>query len=346
MIAIILVNWNGADDTIECLESLLRLDRDDFRIIVCDNGSSEDLGARLRSWLKDRDAPLPDNAVWRQLPTRRRHEPTLREILATDAWDSDYLISLVQIGWNSGFAHANNVGIGLALAEPAVDFLWLLNNDTVVSPQSLTKLVERIEEDAGVGIVGSTLLYYQAPAMVQGFGGYFNPLTTRSGQIGHLADRSRVPPRAAVEQDLAYVIGASMLVGREFVASVGKMEEKYFLYYEEVDWANRGRPDYCLAWAPGSIVFHKEGASLGTNSAGRPSDLSIFFVNRGIILLYAKFYPLLIPVALLKTVYNFSRYLLRGDFRGCRQVVWGVRSAIFGSRNGLPESDRARLALL
>jgi len=112
-------------------------------------------------------------------------------------------------------------------------------------------------------------------------------------------------------------------------------------------WTGQTGDAPTIAWRGAGIDrLSQEGASLGTNSAGRPSDLSIFFVNRGIILLYAKFYPLLIPVALLKTVFNFSRYLLRGDFRGCRQVVWGVRSAIFGSRNGLPEVDRARLALL
>jgi GT2 family glycosyltransferase len=69
---------------------------------------------------------------------------------------------------------------------------------------------------------------------------------------------------AAVERELAYVMGASMLVSAAFIRTVGLMQEDYFLYYEEADWAARGRGQFDLGYAPRSQVFHKSGANSST----------------------------------------------------------------------------------
>jgi GT2 family glycosyltransferase len=69
--------------------------------------------------------------------------------------------------------------------------------------------------------------------------------------------------RDEVERDMAYVVGASLLASRAFLESVGLMCEDYFLFFEELDWALRAKGHFRLAWAPGSLVYHKEGRSTG-----------------------------------------------------------------------------------
>src|SRR5690606_5006085 len=85
--------------------------------------------------------------------------------------EHDIPLVLVRTGANLGFAGGNNVGLGYALARPDVDAVWLLNNDTVVHPEAARALIEIMARDPGIGICGSTLLYYDRPELVQALGG-------------------------------------------------------------------------------------------------------------------------------------------------------------------------------
>ena len=93
-----------------------------------------------------------------------------------------------------------------------------------------------------------------------------------------------------------YVVGASMLVSKEFLEDVGLMCEDYFLYFEETDWAMRARGRYSLVYAIGSIVYHKVGASIGTRSnPARKSVLCDFHSVRNRLFFTYRFYPLALP---------------------------------------------------
>ena len=99
---------------------------------------------------------------------------------------------------------------------------------------------------------------------------------------------------------MSYVTGAAMLVSRAFIENTGLMEEGYFLYFEELDWAARGRCRFRLGYAPDSIVVHKEGASIGSKASGG-SPLSMFYLFRNRIRFCRRFYPWFLP-----TVFVFS----------------------------------------
>lgn len=335
MIVIAIVNWNGDDDTVECLESLMRLDHDEFRVIICDNGSRVPLGPRLREWAAAASSGPYEHMLWREdLGVARRHRPTLNVVTPQDRWDPDALVTLVEIGWNSGFAHANNQAIKMALSVPETTHIWLLNNDTIVRPDTLANLARRAAEDTKPSIIGSTLAYYHRPDMVQGLGGHYDVPIARTVQIGNKISVADLPATAEVEARLNFVIGASMLLSRSFIETAGLMEERYFLYFEEFDWALRAGGPGRLGWARDSIVYHKEGASIGTDSLGGDSEVAVFYLNRGLPLFYWKHFRLLMPMVCLKIAFNYLRLVRRGEHQLARAVLNGAKSGLSALMRG------------
>lgn len=265
---VVLLNWNGWRDTLECLDSLFAEGATPCRVLVCDNASRDESIARIRGWAEARFG----NAF---AHLKRS------DVDAGVRLGDGQRFALIENGGNLGFAAGNNVGIRLALRDPRCDYVWVLNNDTVVLPDALGHAVQRMQADTGLGLCGSTLVYFDEPDKVQALGGAtYSRWSGRSRHVGAFLPRSEVPgDGAAVEAQFSYVVGAAMLVSRAFLEQVGLMQEDYFLYYEEIDWATRGAGRFRLGYAPGSVVLHKEGASIGTAASGG-SPLSVYFLYR------------------------------------------------------------------
>lgn len=260
---VILVNWQGWADTVECLESLLRSDHERFQVVVCDNASPDGSLEKLKAWAEGHLEAAP--GAWPRLTTPPVAKPVPHRVLdraqaEAGTWSEADRLVLVATGANLGFAGGNNVALRGALARGDFAHAWLLNNDTVVAPDALRQLVQRLDEAPGAGLCGSTLYDYDEPHAVQAYGG------SRYSRWLAMPRRLRPPHsgrREEVERDMAYVVGASLLASRAFLESVGLMCEDYFLFFEELDWALRAKGRFRLAWAPASIVYHKEGRSTG-----------------------------------------------------------------------------------
>jgi len=177
------------------------------------------------------------------------------------------------------------------------DYLWLLNNVTIVEPGALQALCTRMSETPRAGMCGSTLLHYGDPRKVQAWGGgYYCKWIGLPWHQGRLMRSSNSINRERAERWMNYVVGASMLVSRKFLEDVGLMCEDYFLYFEETDWAMRARGQYVLAYAPASIVYHKVGASIGTSSnPGKKSFLCDYYSIRNRLLFTRRFFPEALP---------------------------------------------------
>lgn len=295
---VILLNWNGWRDTIECLESVLRLDYPDYKVIVCDNASSDGSMEHIRGWARGDLAAESRNPALASLVTPPIPKP-VRFIEVHPGQGPDHRgdqaapLVLIQTGANLGFAGGNNVGLRYALAQGDCDFAWILNNDTVVRPDALSQLVQRMQERPDTGICGSTLLYYHDPSRVQAWGGsVYNKWFARVGHIGKLTSATQLPEAQDVEREMAYVVGASMLVRRSFLEQIGLMDEQYFLYFEDLDWATKGQGFFPLGYCPRSIVYHKEGTSIGSyRVTAHQSVLAEFYATRNRILFTRKRYP-------------------------------------------------------
>jgi GT2 family glycosyltransferase len=275
---IILVNWNGWQDTLECLQSLDELNYSNYSVVVVDNGSSDKSVDKIST-------AFPE-------------------------------VHLIESGQNLGFAGGNNFGIEFSL-ERGTDYCWLLNNDTTVEPNALAALVERMEKDPTIGICGSKLIYYHQRDTIQVLGGgsYNKWLATTDNFGQHQPVDTPCNPQQ-IEDDIDFVIGASMLVSRRFLNKVGWLSEDYFLYYEEIDWGIRAQPHFSLGFTPESIVYHKEGAS--TQATNRRKDnksrLSDYYLVKNRFKLTLKFYPYLLPLMYLTTGWTIINRMRRGQW--------------------------------
>jgi len=263
---IVILNWNGWRDTHACLESLAGLTHPNARVIVVDNASEDGSEARLREL-----------------------HPAL---------------TLLQSGANLGFAGGNNVGLRYAL-ENGAEYVWLLNNDTLVEPDALTALVDKMQREPDLGLCGSTLLYEADRNTVQALGGArYNRWLGTVEHIGQHQPRTQSVDERAVEGQLSYLIGASMLASRAFLEQVGLLQDDYFLYFEELDWAARARGTFRLGYAAESVVYHKEGSSIGGTDRAKTtkSYTADHYALKNRVRFTRRFYPYALPTVYLGLV--------------------------------------------
>jgi GT2 family glycosyltransferase len=305
-VAILLLNWNGWQDTIECLNSILRLEYDNFSVILCDNASTDGSVDRFREWSRNpaaTDSPAhrrSGQASGRSLPPAvRMTELTRAEAEAGVPPAAGARVVLVHNGGNLGFAQGNNVGLRYALARPEIDYVWILNNDVVVDGRSLAELVRCARAEPGVGGVGSTIFEYSEPDVVQAAGG---GVFSRQHIIPRLITRPRRERGRPVNAPplLDFVSGACMLVGVDELRRVGLIDEAFFIYCEDVDLGVRIRKGgRRLLHARDSKIWHKGGSTVGHRSLRHD-----YYTVRNLLALARKHYPATVPLVALYLVYR------------------------------------------
>lgn len=277
---VVIVNWNGWRDTIVCLESLLTLDGGLMRVVVCDNASTDASVPELERWLH------------RRLPSWRPAEGELG--FASPRSESGVLsVHVLRMSHNLGYAGGINAGIQWAQKRWAPRGFWLLNNDVQAQPGALDALLAAHARTPGAGICGSVLLEWDEPDRIQAVGGIYR----RWLGVGW---HDKTVPQGVGDVSLAldYPVGASMFVSAEYLNQVGHMDSSYFLYCEEMDWAERGRRlGYRPLVAIQSRLRHRQGASTG--SRGGVRNKSLLSERYGIISrlrITRKFWPCYLPV--------------------------------------------------
>ncbi len=268
MIYIVLVNYKNSSDTIECINSLLNSDFEDYKIIVIDNS--------------------PTETFINEIKVGFDYEDLILKLEEKDFFETESLyfkITLVKSNVNNGFAAANNIALKKILKFTNWDYVWLLNNDTIVESDSISKIYSFALKHPYMGIVGNVILDYFEPDKVQILGGLYNPIFSVTKAVGANCDKNKIIENFTFD----YIPGASMFVKKAFIEHVGFMCEDYFLYFEELDWALRGKKH---AWKQGvclnSKIYHKGGQSI--NGKETVSLLSDFYGLRNRLLFTKKFY--------------------------------------------------------
>jgi GT2 family glycosyltransferase len=327
---VLILNWNGWRDTLECLETVFRLRGLEGPVIVCDNDSRDGSIERIHAWARGRQAADEPAGGLQELTAAPLPRPIAtveydraRAEAGGTPSDANAPLVLIRTGGNLGFAGGNNVGLRYALARGDLESVWLLNNDTVVDPMALQHLVDAMRAEPSMGICGSTLMEYADPRRVQARGGgTFNAWLALPRFIGAGERRLDAPadPRG-VRRRLAYVTGASMLVSRRFLETVGLLDEGYFLYFEELDWALRAGGRFTLGYAPDSVVYHKEGRSIGTHGGREKSLLSDRYFMRNRLLLTRKYFPRRLATVRLALLVSLLRRAARGQWDRVRLIA-------------------------
>lgn len=329
----VLVNWNGSDDTIECLESLLISDYPNHFIVVVDNGSKDGSLSELAAWAMGYKNTPSKSVQFQELAAKTCDKPvplvslSVEDVAKGKGWDPDAKIFLIDAKRNNGFAGGVNIGLRFALANSAVSYVWILNNDTVVAPDCLSRMERRLRDEKEAAMCGSRILFYWQPDRVQVLGGgRFSRWTGTSRLIGNNESVSSAVDVQEVESSLDHLSGASMLVSRNFIEKAGLMDEGYFLYYEELDWVMRGKNRYRLVYADDAVVYHKEGASIGSSHRRtNRSPLSCFFMVRSRLRFTRKFFPWALPSVFLYSVLVSLRALSQGRFEQAHAAYGALR---------------------
>lgn len=346
--AVVLVHYNSARDALACLRALSSLSARPACVIIADNASRPaEREALLAGWraLRRAEGCAPP-ALLRPGQTHSCQSYPGQRPSETDA----LFLALPE---NSGFAGGNNAALRLLLTTSGYDDVkafWLLNTDTEPAPDALDALCARLNARPDAGLCGSSLCYAHAPDVVQAAGGCtLCPLTGRTSFLMGGAARSRTlaTDPAAVEARMAYPVGASVLVRRHVLHVVGLLPEDYFLYYEDAAFGIEARrAGFALAWAPRSLVLHREGGSTGARGGGHACSqpargrLMDYLAVRNRIYLIRRYYPGFLPAALASLAGVALNRLRRGQLKRLPLVLRAAWHGLRG-RMGPPDGDFA-----
>ncbi len=239
-VAVVVLNWNGTDDTEECLRSLMKLDYPRCEIIVVDNGSTTS----------------PRERLLRECPS----------------------ITYLQTETNLGYAGGNNVGIRYALSA-GHDYVFVLNNDTIVESEVLSRAVPVAQADPRIGVLGIKILAWDDPARVWVA---YGQVTYRQGLVRLIGYYWLDDGRFDEQLDVEWVPGTAMLFRREALEEVGLFDEEFFAYHEDVDWCTRARRlGWRVVFAPCARIYHKGHRSSGGKGYVSPRQ---YLAGRNMIL--------------------------------------------------------------
>lgn len=297
-VGIVLVNFNGMRFMPACLETLKNINYDDFCIVVVDNASSD------------------GSADW-----TAENYPEL---------------TLIRLPLNTGVVGGNNAGMEWCLAN-ACDYVLLLNNDTEVEPDFLTRLM--LHADNQTLLVPKIFFYDNRSILNSHFGRfdfwrglnvewfYDHPECEKSGQVctGTMSNT------------------CAMLLPRVVLDKIGLMDENYFMYFDDNDLIHRAvRAGAQVKFVPDSVIYHKESSSSGGQ---RISPFTLYYLTRNRLYFMFKFQRNPLALAYFLTYFMIGRsvkavkYLIRGD----RQLFKASSNAVIDflmRRKGAAPAER------
>ncbi|HEY1074542.1 MAG TPA: glycosyltransferase family 2 protein [Patescibacteria group bacterium] len=287
----ILINWNGKEDTLRCLESLTKSNYPTNHTVVVDNASSDDSLAVIK----------------KQFPE----------------------ITLLPQSKNLGFSGGNNKGMVWALEHDA-DYCFILNNDTTVEPNTITRLVETFQTNTHIGAVGPLIRYMEPKDTIAALGG-----TIRWNKAEAIQGYNQEPvtnaPKEPFETD--FLTAAAVLVSKQAIEKAGMLPEGYFYGMEDAAWCvHIKRAGFTLVADPCTAIDHKESAA-----TGQSSPIKAYYQSRNALLFLKKEWPEKWPYFLLtyhiKVIKTTVKWILQGKWSWLKGF-WQGYSAFWRGHEG------------
>jgi len=240
-IVTVILNTNRRDATLECLDSLNRCTCSRHQAIVLDNASTDGSVEAIR--------------------------------------EGHPQVEIVALTENRGYAGNNNVGIELAL-EKGADWVFVLNEDTVLDPECLQRLIEVGGGDRSIGIVGPMVYHHDDPDIIQSAGGRLS----RYWESSHIAENERDQGRFVEPHEVDWISGCAIMVRREVFEDVGAIDERYFYYWEETEFCIRARRrGWRIVQIPRAKLWHK-----GVRIDYQPKPSVTYYATRNRLLTLSK----------------------------------------------------------
>lgn len=241
MTYIIILNYNGWKDTIECLNSLSCI-QEDCKIVLIDNKSTDDSIDKLEKWIQNQKE-LSSNLIF------------------------------IKSSENNGYAAGNNIGIKYVESQEDAQFIWILNNDTLIQEDTFKNLINCYKnlENENIALLGSKILNEDLTIQSVGF-------TTKQYSQKEIEVLSNV--------EVEHISGCSVFFRVKKIKEIGYISEEYFLYYEETDWMKHiKQKGFKIFTCLSSQLIHKHAKSTG----GIYSPFVIYYMTRNQILFNRKY---------------------------------------------------------
>lgn len=252
-VAIIIVNYNGAELTNECVESLVRTNfLNEIKIYIVENGSTDDSKEKITKFCEK----LNYNGI---------------TIIVNDK--------------NLGFAGGNNIGLKEAVKDNC-DYFILLNNDTIVDTDFVFPLIRIFEKYDGCYASVPKIYYENERNKIWYAGGGISKIT---GKISHykynLYDISAQKDKD-IEKSVSFATGCCLCLSKECLNNIGFLKEEYFLYEEDTDYSlNILKNNHKIIYVPNSYIYHKVNGSTKHNSG-----LIDYYMTRNHIIIIKKYF--------------------------------------------------------
>jgi GT2 family glycosyltransferase len=237
----VVLNTNHREDTLACLDSLQQGTYPNHRAILLDNRSSDGTVAAVR-------ARLPQ-------------------------------IEIIELKDNLGYAGNNNVGIAAAM-DAGADWIFVLNEDTVLAEDCIARLIVVAESDATIGVVGPMVYHCDEPEIIQSAGGRLD----RRFQSWHLGQNEIDRGQYAEPHQVEWISGCGIMVRRAVIEQVGAIDARFFYYVEELEWCVRAaKAGWRIVHVPQAKLWHK-----GVQRHYQPKPSVTYYATRNHLLLLSK----------------------------------------------------------
>jgi hypothetical protein len=289
----VILNTNRREDTLACLASLEACSYENHHVIVLDNASTDGSLEAIRA-----------NHPWAQT---------------------------IELEKNLGYAGNNNVGIQAALDQEA-DWIFVLNEDTIVDPECVTRLVQAGECDSQMGILGPTVYHFDEPEVIQSAGGRLD----EHWDSVHLGQNEMDTGQYDQVREVDWISGCALLIRRQVVERIGMLDVRFFYYWEETDWCLRARENgWRILHVPSAKLWHK-----GVQRDYRPSPTVTYYATRNHLLLLQKHRAplsvwLFTFIQTLRTLVSWTVRPRWREMRGHRDAMWQGLLDYLGRRWGM-----------
>jgi hypothetical protein len=341
-VSIIILNWNGWQDTIECLESLYQITYPDYDVVLVDNGSVDESIEKIKEYAKGKIKVEsnffdhnPSNKPIKIIEyTREEAEAGSGKEKEIANIPSNRKFILIKNEKNYGFAEGNNIGMRYALKTLNPDYVLLLNNDTVVDREFLSELVKVAESDENIGGVSPKIYYYDYGGRKdviwfagEDFSFWKGELYNRDG-INEI-DKGNYEKIKEVDK----LEGACILVKRTVLHKVGLLDPEYFPIYWEV-------PDLCFriskrnlkgVYIPKAKIWHKVSASTG-GTLGRNQ---IYYLTRNQFLFMKKNAKRIQKFTFLLYFFGFRFWFFVGIYILYHRNITALKYFLKGVKDGI-----------
>lgn len=297
-VAIVIVNYNGLDYTRDCIGSVLKNNYGNFTVILVDNGSTDGSGKELKEYFGGRIVFL-------------RNEKNL------------------------GVTGGNNAGISHAVSKK-FDRVLFLNNDTVVEPDFLTKLMSAVKNDNRTLAVPKIVCFFDRTRLDHFIGKEFDWLTMHPAGYEYYPKEG---PKHNIRRQIGVSSTCCLLIPACLISDIGKMDENYFMYYDDSDFTiQAARAGYGIVYEPSSVIYHK--CNMTTKNK-QPSYFEYYLQNRNVFYFYNKLCGnkrakyLLFSKIFLNLIKDYIKAVIKQRPLQ-RAVIRRIISDVLAKRMGLP----------